>query len=362
MLSAEGAMGEAEIGRALLLLETPPPAISVAEAAAAAGEHYGLAGDITPLAGERDRNFRLVAPGTPALVLKFSNEEEDESALAFQIALLRHIERTRPSLAAPRPRRTRTGDDVATIATAGGARIALHALTFLPGIPAQGQPSTETLRRGIGHVLGELALALADFHHPGSERVLLWDLMQAPALRPVVPCVRDTGRRVFIERFLDRFETDLAPRLAPLPRQVIHNDLSTSNLMLAAAGDAGIAGIIDFGDAVLAPRVNDLAVAASYHLQAGERPLDAVAGMVEAYEALVPLAEAEREVLPELILARLVIRTIINEWRGTRFPENRVYIERNMRQAWMLLDHFMAMPDASRRDLAGQSFARGRRA
>ncbi|MDQ0391489.1 phosphotransferase [Labrys monachus] len=347
---------EAELRRALLLLETPPPAISQAEAADAALRHYGLVGDITPLSGERDRNFLLRPPGSQALVLKFSNQEEDEAVLAFQIALLRHVERERPALAAPRLRATLAGPDVATVSTAAGAEVALHAVTFLPGVCAQGVASTEAMRRNIGRALGELAQALATFRHPGADRVLLWDIMRAPGLRPVLSCVQDGTRRSFIQRFLDRFETDLAPRLAPLRRQVIHNDLSASNLMLASTESHVVTGILDFGDAVFAPMVNDLAVAASYHLQLGERPLDAVAGMVAAYEAVTPLQDEERAMLPDLILARLVIRTVINEWRGARFPENRTYIERNMRQAWTLLDQFMAMPDASRRDMAAQSF------
>lgn len=313
-------------------------------AAQAARNHYGLEGDIVALSGERDRNFLLRPASGEAMVLKFSNPAEDEAAIAFQIALLQHIEREGPRLPAPRVRLTCNGTALASITDGLGANVALHAISLLPGVPAQGLPSSETLRRNIGHALGQTALALTAFRHPGAGRVLLWDIMQAPNLRVVLACVQDPARRRFIAAFLDRFEHDLMPRLRHLPSQVIHNDLSASNIMLASAQDPTVVGVLDFGDAVHAPRINDLAVAASYHLADSTAPLDPIAGMVAAYEGLVPIEAQERAALPDLILARLVIRTIINEWRSARFPDNRAYIQRNMRQAWALLDRFIAMP------------------
>ena len=56
--------------------------------------------------------------------------------------------------------------------------------------------------------------------------------------------------------------------LRPLPTQVIHGDANPGNVLLAR----GSIGFIDFGDSMRAPRIFDVAIAASY-LRDNDEPL-----------------------------------------------------------------------------------------
>ena len=68
------------------------------------------------------------------------------------------------------------------------------------------------------------------------------------------------------------------------------------------------------------------------------------AGFIRGYHATVPLTASEVDLLPELILARMVARIVITEWRAARFPENRAYIMRSTPRAWEHLNRLLAIP------------------
>ena len=70
-----------------------------------------------------------------------------------------------------------------------------------------------------------------------------------------------------------RFTEHARPALPGLRAQAIHNDLNLYNVLVDPRDHDVIAGILDFGDMVRAPLVNDLAVAASYQLEPGADPL-----------------------------------------------------------------------------------------
>ena len=68
-------------------LLTTTPDFSLDAAAALLSEHYGLAGKLSPLASERDQNFRIDGNGVPGGILKIVNASEPTGESAFQAAL-----------------------------------------------------------------------------------------------------------------------------------------------------------------------------------------------------------------------------------------------------------------------------------
>ncbi|MCF3955376.1 aminoglycoside phosphotransferase, partial [Pseudomonas aeruginosa] len=74
-------------------------------------------------------------------------------------------------------------------------------------------------------------LALALWKHRADGRRLLWDIQHAPSLRPLLSYSESLAHRRLAAAALDRFETEAMPRLADLPRQVIHNDLNPHNVL-----------------------------------------------------------------------------------------------------------------------------------
>ncbi len=70
----------------------------------------------------------------------------------------------------------------------------------------------------------------------------------------------------------------------------------------------------------------DVAVAAAYQLSTGDDPFDSAIEFVQAYNSITTLECEEIELLPDLMMARLVASLVIATWRARRFPENRDYI------------------------------------
>ena len=73
----------------------------------------------------------------------------------------------------------------------------------------------------------------------------------------------DAERRRVLERLAALYARQVVPRLAQLPRGVVHNDANDHNVLVQSRGPgrAPAVGLIDFGDMVRAPTAAEPAVA-----------------------------------------------------------------------------------------------------
>ncbi len=328
---------------AISFLSTAPPEISPDQAIAVAQSQFGLEGPVSPLSGERDRNFLVQIPGGGRAVLKFVNSAESLSETQLQVAVLRHL-RARGTLAmTPQALLTCAGTDLGEWHDGAANTLKVRAYGFLEGRPAMMVAGSARLRRSLGRALGSLDAALADFEHVGTQRVFLWDLMQLTELRAFLRFVGDGELRALASDFLEVFASGIQPALKTLRMQVIHNDLSKSNFIVSAHDDGEVAGILDFGDVGYAPLVCDLAIAASYQMSDAADPLSALDEVAEGFESVQPLLPEEREHLLDLVVARVVQRLVITEWRASQFAVNREYILRHNPEARSLLTRLMPL-------------------
>lgn len=118
-----------------------------------------------------------------------------------------------------------------------------------------------------------------------------------------------------------------------LPRQAIHNDLSMSNLLVDPVLRQTVTGFIDFGDLVVAPRINDFAVAASYFIRPEGDLVQQISEILCGAGPELRLLPEEVRLVPDLIRARLVTR-ICSGRASWLFPENCDYILRSNLSAW----------------------------
>ena len=315
------------------LLMTPPPVLSDETAVRIAQDFFGLDTHVRRLTAERDLNFQLTAADGRVFLLKVTNAAEPHSVTNLQTEALLHIERNDPSLPVPRLLPTREGAHEAIYRADDMPPSMIRMLTFLPGIPLQGTRRSQEQMRTLGDTLARLGLVLRDFDHPAAEHDLLWDIKNASRIRPLISKIADGDLRRIVEHFIDIFETETAAVLPALRAQVIHNDFNRHNVLVVPDRPEAICGIIDFGDIVSTPLIIDLAVAASYHIEAEGDPLQSVDHMVGAYHTVFPLRREEVDVLFDLLAARLVTTIAITNWRAERYPDNSTYILRNNRPA-----------------------------
>jgi Ser/Thr protein kinase RdoA (MazF antagonist) len=330
---------ETVIGTAAAVLASPVPEVSATEAEAIFRATYGREGVAELLAGERDRNFRLREPGGSAFMLKITNPVEEPSVTEFQTGALCHVALSDPDFPVPRVVPAVAGGLIDWDFANDGRRRAVRLFTWLDGALLGGRVLTPEGLRDLGRTLARLALALAGFSHPAERHPLLWDMQHAVALRPLLAMIPDETARGWVAKLIDRFEARVLPVLPDLPSGVIHNDLTGSNILMRPDDDQRVAGVIDFGDLVRAPLVQELGVTASYHLDraAGADLFAPLGALLAGYEALRPLTEPEARVLFDLIATRLALRGLIPAWRAAQYPENSDYLLRNAGRAWEVM-------------------------
>jgi len=340
MSAAAAALPEAGVPETGVL-EAGSPEAPLAWARALLARHYGLAGSLSALTGERDRNFLLETPagaGEPArYMLKISHPAETPLVADFQTQALLHVARADPALPVQRIVPTRDGaPSFLAEAPAGEARV-VRLFSYLPGLPLPKARRSPEQARALARMLARLDLALREFRHPAGALALPWDIQRADRVRGLLGSVADPARRALALRALDRFDAQVKPRLPALRAQPIHNDFNIYNLLVDPHDHDRIAGILDFGDMVHAPLVDDLAVAAAYQVDPAADTLATLAGFVAAYHAVLPLRAEEIDVLFDLVQARLAMVVAISGWRAARQPDNADYLLRNNAVSWARL-------------------------
>ena len=326
------------------LLAAPPPDMTEAEAALLAERHFGVTGTFRRLTSERDLNFHIATP-VGGYVLKLANRAEPAAVTDFQTRALMHLE----GKGLPVPQVIRSLDGTTGVDLPEGH---LRLLTYLEGVPLYLTPRSAAQRRSMGQMAARLARAMADFSHPAADHVLQWDIRQASGLRPLLPDV-PADLRTLAETTLDEFETIAATALPGLRWQVVHNDLNPHNVLADPADSDRIAGILDFGDMVRTALVCDLAVAASYQVDA-TAPLQSLVEFAMAWVTEYPLLPDEARLIPLLTRCRWLTTLAIASHRAARWPENAPYILRNVPAARAGLLAFADIP----RDMAAETLLR----
>ena len=320
-------------------LSCPPPDFAPDQAARAALQHFGLTGALVPLTSERDVNY-LLRSAQGAYVLKLANPAEAAQVTRFQTEALLHLEGS--GLPVPRVMRSLTG--ATEVALRQGI---FRVLTYLEGEMMHRAAPSAALRSDMGRMAARLALGLAGFDHPGAGHVLQWDIQRASGLRPLLadlpPDLHRAGHAV-----LQRFDDHVAPALPALRAQVLHNDLNPHNI-LVSQDHARVTGILDFGDMVRTPLVCDLAVAASYLVEADD-PMTTLTQFCAAYHATQPLTGAEAVQVIALVETRWLTTLCIAHHRAARYPENAGYILRNVPRARAGLLAFAGLDRARAQD------------
>lgn len=316
----------------------PRPDFGVERLAEVLREGWGLSGRLTDLGGERDCNTGVALEDGRRLVLKVFSPDDSDRVRLFQHQVMVHLEGRGVGLT---PKIYRTCDGaLETLVTDGeGARFHAVLIDLMPGQPPQPDGSAAQ-QRMIGRGIAELHGALRDLDCPAANRVLLWDQMNAPRLREAAEMVEDRALRRRILSGMDHLEQRM-PALAALPAQLIHNDLSQSNMLVRDDDPLALSGIFDFGDMVIAPRINDIAIAATY-FTLPDRPLaPQLARMVAGYEEVITLGDDELAALPDAMLARMLLRMVIPLWRSALFPANRAYLLRHFDTGRALAEHVL---------------------
>jgi 4-aminobutyrate aminotransferase-like enzyme/Ser/Thr protein kinase RdoA (MazF antagonist) len=287
-------------------------------------EAYGLSGTLQPLESERDQNFRLRENDGRHWVVKITNKDEPPGIVTCQVAAMAHIGSVDPSFPAPRPKAARDGRVLTTIRGENGVEHLFHVLSYLPGEVVGDRTLPPKELRDVGAMVARLGRAMRGFFHEAlAARALLWDNREAPRLKEYVRLLPSAADRALSADVIDRFQANTLPSLAALRAQAIHGDVHPSNLLVDKEGT--LSGIIDFGDMIHAPLIQDLANVIGDFLHPDQEPQTTIAALVEGYRAVTELEEAEIAVLSDLIQVRLLQTPLIYAIRNENKSQSESY-------------------------------------
>ena len=335
-------MSEATDGENIKLLGSAVPDFNPDDAAQVVRELYGIEGAISRLYSERDQNFRLRATDGADYVLKIANSDEDPGVLDMQHRALAHVEAHDPDLLVPRVIRTRDGAMSGSIDDANGKAHIVRLLSFMPGVDLAEVPLTPRVLRALGATTARLDKALRSFFHPSADHVLLWDLKRLPDLRHNTNVIEDSGQRRKIEAVIDHFADQVLPLLGDLRWQIIHNDANASNVLVAEDDPERIVGIIDYGDMIHAPLVNEVAIAAAGVLQHADEPVSAICEVAAGFDGVTPLEADEVDLIYDLVVARVASEILICTWRIANPTGPTEYLEDFAANFWPAFDRLLA--------------------
>ncbi|RMG68648.1 MAG: aminotransferase class III-fold pyridoxal phosphate-dependent enzyme [Bacteroidetes bacterium] len=304
---------------------------------------YGLEGNLHPLVGYDDANFRLTTSGGETYLVKVASAGTPPALLDLQASLMTHL--AGRNLPIDLPRLISSQDGATRIALRQTPDRWLRVLHWIEGTTwGRVRPTGPDLLRALGQAAGALDAALADFAHPAAHRSAFeWDLAHCLWIEDQLDALANEEQRTLVRAMLARYRQDVLPHLSALPTQVIHNDLNDLNILLQPA-DAGWAvhGFIDWGDACHSQRIHELAIAGAYACMGLPDPLGGLADLTEGYHAACPLTETEVEVLFPLVAMRLCV-SVVSAARNRRAQPDHAYLSVSEAPAWTLLEKLNAI-------------------
>jgi len=209
-----------------------------------------------------------------------------------------------------------------------GSSLCLRVLSWVSGALLDAAEIRAEIASQLGHRLAALDGALEGLVPSGDSQASLWDTQRAGQLRRLLVHVDDLHTRKHVETVLDDFEEVVVPVLESMPRQAIHNDAHSENILLDSNGD--VSGIIDFGDLLMAPRIIEVSTAAAYLRPAGDDLLQLIVPFVAGYHGVRPLAAPEYNILFDLIRTRLAMTVILFHWRLSACDKTDPYLQKQM--------------------------------
>jgi Ser/Thr protein kinase RdoA (MazF antagonist) len=290
-------------------------------------DEWAITGSISALQSERDQNWKIRCDDRGWVVAKVANRADDGSLIDLQRQMMSRL--CAAGIPSPAPVATTSG---AWTVTVDGHH--MWVVDFLPGtMLANVEPGPELLG-DLGATVGAAAVVLAGFDHPAAHRRLQWDLGQAAEVFDAyLADIADPSHRALMTRLAPRLTAHTLTALHHEVHGIIHNDANDYNVLVDGQR---ISALLDFGDAVYAPLINDLAIACAYAMLDRPDPAATREAIVSGYELHRRLPVSEAALLSDLIRTRLAVSVCISAHQRKAAPGN-AYLSVSEDAAWRLL-------------------------
>jgi len=282
-------------------------------------DFYGIQeADISELEGYDNANFKVELPGGSRYVLKQYHPEPGLSNLFHAESLL--LASLTQKFPGQFPEPVFTVDGTLQPETKSGDQFVYRLLKWVDGDFLYQADHTPELFKSIGSFLAKMDKELQkEFSPVVAARKIEWDLQHLLTLHERLKLISEPRIRKNVHYFLLQYNDEVLPHIPTLRHSIIHNDANDWNVLV---NTGKVTGIIDFGDMVHAPLIQELAVCLAYALFGKKDPLVWASYVLQGFHDILPLKEQELDVLYYLIAGRLCMSLLNSAYSKSVDPDN----------------------------------------
>ena len=278
---------------------------------------------------ERDKNFLIKLNNSTSFVLKISNPEESKDLLLMQDFILDNLSK-RTSIKSFIPKKIHK--TIFTYPDLLGRLCHVRILFFVEGDMYALVKHNESLEKSLGAMLGNLSSELKNLNKPAAFRNFEWDPSNVLWLKKDLNLFNGAKKNILINN-INEHNFFVQNNKKKLRYSLTHGDANNYNLVVKKNK---VVALLDYGDMIYAPTINDLAIALSYALMNKSDLYSSLVNIVTAYHDKFKISFDEIFSLMTLVKARLSITVIMAEKQKKKFPNNN-YLSISENDAWKLL-------------------------
>ena len=188
------------------------------------------------------------------------------------------------------------------------------------------------LEQSLGILLGNLSKQLQNLIKPSAFRKFEWDPSNISWISREINLFKGKNKTIILKN-LEEHNFFVKKNLKNLRFSLTHGDANNYNLVVK---NNKVVGLLDYGDMIYAPTINDLAISLSYALMNKNDIYSTLKNIVISYNNIFPITLEEIFSLMSLVKARLTITVVMAEKQRKKFPNNK-YLSISEKDAWNLL-------------------------
>jgi len=282
------------------------------------------------LSSERDKNFLIKINSKQKYVLKISNPEESRELLNLQDYILDNLGK-RNSLKQYIPKKIHSR--IKIYSDLMNRKCCVRILSYIDGKMYAFVKHDQFLEMSLGTLLGNLSKELQNLIKPSAFRKFEWDPSNISWINKEISLFKGKNKKIILNN-LKEHNFFVKKNLKKLRFSLTHGDVNNYNLVVKKNK---ILGLLDYGDMIYAPTVNDLAISLSYALMNKDNLYSTLRNIIVSYHKIFQISFDEIFSLMTLVKARLTITVVMAEKQRKKFPDNN-YLSISEKDAWKLLN------------------------
>jgi len=284
---------------------------------------------IKNLNSERDRNFLVIINNKFHYVIKISNSIESKNFLEMQDYVLTSLNK-KPLIKKIIPKKLHRS--IKVFKDDNSSLCFVRILNYIEGEIFAKSKKSFTLESSLGSYIGILSKELQNIGHPASFRNFEWDPSNIDWIKNYLNLFKNKQKKI-INKNLYEYNQFVKKNKNNLRFSLTHGDPNNYNLIVS---NNQIVGLLDYGDMIYAPTINDLSICLAYALMNKESIYDSLKNIVTNFHNKFPITFEETYSLMSLVKSRLSITVVMAAKQIKKFPNNK-YLTISEKDAWSLL-------------------------